>query len=185
MSERESMQYDVVIVGAGPAGLAASIRLKQLAAEAGCEIAVCILEKGSEAGAHIMSGAVVDPIGIDRLLPDWREDADHPFKTPVTADHFLVLGPSGSVRLPNFLMPPLMNNHGNYVVSLGNVCRWLAGKAEALGVKELDDVYVAMHLPGAQRLVYGRDAPQVTAVIIQLPPGATVLPAAPSATPKP
>lgn len=129
--ERESMEFDVVIVGAGPAGLAAAIRLKQVDPE----LSVVVLEKGGEVGAHILSGAVVDPIGIDKLLPDWREDADHPFKTPVTDDHFLVLGPAGSIRLPNFLMPPLMNNHGNYIVSLGNVCRWLAGKAEALGVE--------------------------------------------------
>ncbi len=129
--ERESMEFDVVIVGAGPAGLAAAIRLKQLDPD----LSVVVLEKGGEVGAHILSGAVVDPIGIDRLLPDWREDSDHPFKTPVTADHFLVLGPAGSVRLPNFLMPPLMNNHGNYIVSLGNVCRWLASRAEALGVE--------------------------------------------------
>ncbi|MDN2568591.1 electron transfer flavoprotein-ubiquinone oxidoreductase [Aquibium sp. A9E412] len=130
-SERESMEFDVVIVGAGPAGLAAAIRLKQLEPE----LSVVVLEKGGEVGAHILSGAVVDPVGIDRLLPDWRDDPDHPFRTPVTADHFLVLGPSGSMRLPNVLMPPLMNNHGNYIVSLGNVCRWLAGRAEALGVE--------------------------------------------------
>ena len=129
--ERESMEFDVVIVGAGPAGLAAAIRLKQV----NPELSVVVLEKGGEVGAHILSGAVVDPIGVDRLLPGWREDADHPFKTPVTDDHFLVLGPAGSVKLPNVLMPPLMNNHGNYIVSLGNVCRWLAGKAEALGVE--------------------------------------------------
>jgi len=129
--ERESMEFDVVIVGAGPAGLAAAIRLKQV----NPDLSVVVLEKGGEVGAHILSGAVVDPIGIDRLLPDWREDADHPFKTEVTDDQFLVLGPAGSVRIPNILMPPLMNNHGNYIVSLGNVCRWLAGKAEALGVE--------------------------------------------------
>jgi len=129
--ERESMEFDVVIVGAGPAGLAAAIRLKQV----NPDLSVVVLEKGGEVGAHILSGAVVDPIGIDRLLPDWREDADHPFKTEVKDDQFLVLGPAGSVRIPNILMPPLMNNHGNYIVSLGNVCRWLAGKAEALGVE--------------------------------------------------
>ncbi|MEP9371045.1 electron transfer flavoprotein-ubiquinone oxidoreductase [Mesorhizobium sp. KR1-2] len=129
--ERESMEFDVVIVGAGPAGLSAAIRLKQI----NPELSVVVLEKGAEVGAHILSGAVVDPIGIDRLLPNWREDSEHPFKTPVTDDHFLVLGPAGSVRLPNILMPPLMSNHGNYIVSLGNVCRWLAGHAEALGVE--------------------------------------------------
>ncbi|MBD9624984.1 electron transfer flavoprotein-ubiquinone oxidoreductase [Ensifer sp. ENS06] len=129
--ERESMEFDVVIVGAGPAGLAAAIRLKQV----NPELSVVVLEKGAEVGAHILSGAVVDPIGIDRLLPDWRDEADHPFKTEVTDDHFLFLGPAGSIRLPNFLMPPLMNNHGNYIVSLGNVCRWLATKAEELGVE--------------------------------------------------
>ncbi len=131
LPERESMEFDVVIVGAGPAGLSAAIRLKQV----NPDLTVVVLEKGSEVGAHILSGAVVDPIGIDRLLPDWREDADHPFKTAVTDDHFLLLGPAGSVRLPNFAMPPLMNNHGNYIVSLGNVCRWLATKAEELGVE--------------------------------------------------
>ncbi len=129
--ERESMEFDVVIVGAGPAGLSAAIRLKQV----NPELSVVVLEKGAEVGAHILSGAVVDPIGIDRLLPDWRDDDTHPFRTPVTDDQFLVLGPAGSVRVPNVLMPPLMNNHGNYIVSLGNVCRWLATRAEALGVE--------------------------------------------------
>ena len=131
LPERESMEFDVVIVGAGPAGLAAAIRLKQK----NPELSVVVLEKGGEVGAHILSGAVVDPIGIDQLLPDWREDESHPFKTPVTDDHFLFLGPGGSIRLPNFAMPPLMNNHGNYIVSLGNVCRWLGTKAEELGVE--------------------------------------------------
>ncbi len=131
LPERESMEFDVVIVGAGPAGLAAAIRLKQVDPD----LSVVVLEKGSEVGAHILSGAVVDPIGIDRLLPGWREEEGHPFKTEVTDDQFLVLGPAGSVRLPNFAMPPLMNNHGNYIVSLGNVCRWLATKAEELGVE--------------------------------------------------
>ena len=150
--ERESMEFDVVIVGAGPAGLAAAIRLKQV----NPELSVVVLEKGAEVGAHILSGAVVDPIGIDRLLPDWREDADHPFKTEVKDDHFLVLGHSGSIRLPNFMMPPLMNNHGNYIVSLGNVCRWLAGKAEALGV----EIYPGFAAAG---LIYD-DAGAVTGV---------------------
>lgn len=131
MSERESMEFDVVIVGAGPAGLSAAIRLKQLDEN----LSVVVLEKGAEVGAHILSGAVVDPVGVDKLIPGWREESDHPFKTEVKDDHFLVLGPAGSIRLPNFAMPPLMSNHGNYIVSLGNVCRWLGEKAEALGVE--------------------------------------------------
>jgi electron-transferring-flavoprotein dehydrogenase len=131
LPERESMEFDVVIVGAGPAGLSAAIRLKQV----NPDLTVVVLEKGAEVGAHILSGAVVDPIGIDALLPDWRQDDAHPFKTEVKADHFMLLGPAGSLRLPNILMPPLMNNHGNYIVSLGNVCRWLATKAEELGVE--------------------------------------------------
>jgi electron-transferring-flavoprotein dehydrogenase len=131
LPERESMEFDVVIVGAGPAGLSAAIRLKQI----NPDLSIVVLEKGAEVGAHILSGAVVDPVGIDALLPGWREEEGHPFKTEVTADHFLLLGPAGSVRLPNVLMPPLMNNHGNYIVSLGNVCRWLGEKAEALGVE--------------------------------------------------
>jgi electron-transferring-flavoprotein dehydrogenase len=150
--ERESMEFDVVIVGAGPAGLAAAIRLKQLSPE----LSVVVLEKGAEVGAHILSGAVVDPIGIDRLLPGWRDEADHPFKTPVTDDHFLLLTAAKSIRLPNFMMPPLMNNHGNYIVSLGNVCRWLAGKAEALGV----EIYPGFAAAG---LIYN-DAGAVTGV---------------------
>ncbi|KQY19739.1 electron transfer flavoprotein-ubiquinone oxidoreductase [Rhizobium sp. Root482] len=131
LPERESMEFDVVIVGAGPAGLSAAIRLKQV----NPELSVVVLEKGAEVGAHILSGAVVDPAGIDKLLPDWREDEGHPFKTEVTDDQFMLLGPAGSIRLPNVLMPPLMNNHGNYIVSLGLVCRWLAEKAEGLGVE--------------------------------------------------
>jgi len=128
---RESMEYDVVVVGAGPAGLAAAIRLKQLAPDA----SVVVVEKGSEAGAHILSGAVIDPIGLDRLLPDWRDDAARPLKTQVTEDRMYVLGPAGGVRLPQRLMPPLMSNHGCFVGSLANVARYLAGRAEALGVE--------------------------------------------------
>jgi electron-transferring-flavoprotein dehydrogenase len=128
---RESMDFDVVIVGAGPAGLAAAIRIKQESSDT----TVVVMEKGSEVGAHILSGAVVDPVGIDKLLPGWREESDTPFKTKVTDDRFYYLTKTGTLRVPNFLMPPLMSNHGNYVVSLGNVCRWLAKKAEALGVE--------------------------------------------------
>lgn len=129
--ERESMEFDVVVVGAGVAGLAAAIRLKQLNAE----LNVVVVEKGSEVGAHILSGAVIDPVGLDTLLPDWRKDKDHPLKTPVKDDRFYFYGHSGGIRLPNFLMPPLMNNHGNYIASLGQVARWLASKAEGLGVE--------------------------------------------------
>ena len=129
--ERESMEFDVVIIGAGPAGLAASIRLKQLAEAAGNDVSVCVLEKGSEVGAHILSGAVVDPIALNELIPDWQEKGA-PLNTPVTDDRFYMLSQSGSLRLPNFMMPPLMSNHGNYAVSLGNVCRWLAEQAEAM-----------------------------------------------------
>ncbi len=129
-TERESMEYDVVIVGAGPAGLSAAIRLKQLNADTN----VVVLEKGSEVGAHILSGAVLDPCGLDALLPDWRE-MDSPVKVPVKKDNFYMLGEAGQVRIPNFPMPPLMNNHGNYIVSMANVCRWMAEVAEGMGVE--------------------------------------------------
>jgi electron-transferring-flavoprotein dehydrogenase len=133
-AERESMEFDVVIIGGGPAGLAAGIRLKQLAAAAGVDTSVCVLEKGSEIGAHILSGAVIDPIALNELIPDWRERGA-PLTTEVSEDRFFMLGPHGSLRIPNALLPRLMNNHGNYAVSLGNVCRWLAKEAEALGVE--------------------------------------------------
>nr|WP_246520348.1 electron-transfer flavoprotein:ubiquinone oxidoreductase [Microvirga arabica] len=132
---RESMEFDVVVVGAGPAGLATAIRLKQQAAEAGSDISVVVVEKGSEVGAHILSGAVIDPIGLDGLLPEWRSDPDRPLKTEVTADEFMYLGHAGGVTLPNMFMPKLMNNHGNFVGSLGNVARYLGRKAEELGVE--------------------------------------------------
>jgi electron-transferring-flavoprotein dehydrogenase len=132
---RESMEFDVVVVGAGPAGLATAIRLKQQAAEAGTDISVVVVEKGSEVGAHILSGAVIDPIGLDALLPDWRSDPDRPLKTEVTADEFMYLGHAGGIRMPNVFMPKLMNNHGNFVGSLGNVARYLGRKAEELGVE--------------------------------------------------
>ena len=132
--EREAMDYDVVIVGAGPAGLAAAIRLKQLAAAAESEISVAVLEKGSEVGAHILSGAVFDPKGLAELFPDWKEKGA-PLDTPVTEDRFLVLGPQGDVSLPMFLMPPFMHNHGCYAGSLANLCRWLGAQAEELGVE--------------------------------------------------
>jgi electron-transferring-flavoprotein dehydrogenase len=135
-SPREAMEFDVVIVGAGPAGLAAAIRLKQLAANAERDLSVVVLEKGSEVGAHILSGAVIDPIGLNALVPDWRAKGA-PVETAVTEDRFYYLGPAGRLRIPNIVMPPLMRNHGNYIVSLGNLCRWLGEQATELGV----DVY--------------------------------------------
>ncbi len=144
--ERESMEYDVVIVGAGPSGLASAIRLKQLNPDTN----IAVLEKGGEVGAHILSGAVIDPTGLDELVPEWRGASDCPLDTKVTKDEFYLLGEAGGIQLPNFLMPPLMNNHGNFVGSLGNVCKYLGQIAENLGV----EIY-----PGfaAAALVYDAD----------------------------
>ena len=149
---REAMDYDVVIVGAGPAGLSAAIRLKQLDAD----IEVVVLEKGSEVGAHILSGAVLDPAGLDALIPDWK-DKGAPITVPVKTDRFYLLGPAGQMRIPTGPMPPLMSNHGCYIVSMANVCRWLAEQAEALGV----EVFPGM---ACSELVYG-DAGQVRGVV--------------------
>ncbi len=131
---RDSMEYDVVVVGAGPAGLAAAIRLKQLAADSGSEISVCILEKGSEVGAHILSGAVLEPRALDELIPDWK-DKGAPLNTPVSQEKMMILTKTGGISLPGIALPSVMKNHGNYIISLGNLCRWFAGQAEALGVE--------------------------------------------------
>ena len=132
--ERESMEVDVVIIGAGPSGLAAAIRLKQLAAKAGRNIDVTILEKGSEVGAHILSGAVLDPRALNELIPDWKEK-EAPLNTPVMAEKFYLLNEGGGLSLPTFVLPPVLKNHGNYIISLANLCRWLGEQAEAMGVE--------------------------------------------------
>jgi len=134
VTERETMEFDVVIVGAGPAGLAAAIRLKQLGAETGKDVSVVVLEKGSQVGAHILSGAVIDPVALDRLLPQWRKQ-DSPLQTQVSEDRFYYLTENSGIGFPSFLMPPLMSNHGCYIGSLGSLCRWLGEQAEALGIE--------------------------------------------------
>lgn len=148
--EREAMEIDVVIVGAGPAGLSAAIRLKQLAAEKGEEVNVVVVEKGSEVGAHILSGAVLDPSGLDKLFPDWRDMDGAPVDTPVVSEDFKLMGAGGSISLPVFAMPPMVQNHGCYIVSMGNVCRWLAEQAEGMGV----EIYPGM---AASEVLYNDD----------------------------
>ena len=133
-SNRESMEYDVLIVGAGPAGLSAAIQIKQLSQKSNLDISVCVLEKASEIGAHILSGAVIETSALDKLLPNWKE-LDSPIKTKVKKDKLSYLGKDWSINFPQFLLPPMMKNHGNYIVSLGNVCKWLSEVAENLGVE--------------------------------------------------
>ncbi len=154
MAERESMQYDVVIVGAGPAGLAAAIRLKQLAAQHQHEIGVCVLEKGAEVGAHILSGAVMDPRSLTELIPNWRE-LDAPLHAPVSEDRFMFLTERRAYKVPDFALPACFRNHGMHVVSLGNVCRWLARQAEGLGVEIFPGFAAAEVLHGDDGAVAG------------------------------
>ncbi|NNL87637.1 MAG: electron transfer flavoprotein-ubiquinone oxidoreductase [Marinicaulis sp.] len=156
--ERESMEFDIVIVGAGPSGLAAAIRAKQLAEKNNNEINVVVVEKGSEVGAHILSGAVLDPSGLDALLPGWREMPGAPVDTPVKSESFKILGSAGSLSLPVFAMPPMVKNHGAYIVSMGNVCRWMAEIAEGMGV----EIYPGM---AASHLLY-RDNGSVRGVVV-------------------
>ena len=153
-SNRESMEYDVLIVGAGPAGLSAAIQIKQLAKKNDLDISVCVLEKASEIGAHILSGAVIETVALDKLLPNWQ-DMDSPIKTKVTKDKLSYFGKNWSVNIPNFLLPPLMKNHGNYIVSLGNVCKWLGEVAESLGVEVYPGFSAAEVLIDENDKVYG------------------------------
>ena len=153
-SNRESMEYDVLIVGAGPAGLSAAIQIKQLAKKNDLDISVCVLEKASEIGAHILSGAVIETVALDKLLPNWQ-DMDSPIKTKVTKDKLSYFGKNWSVNIPNFLLPPLMKNHGNYIVSLGNVCKWLGEVAESLGVEVYPGFSAAEVLIDEDDKVYG------------------------------